>query len=460
MTPRRLVVAALALTATGAVCVLSPLTVWFAVSIVAIVWLGIRGLDGDERRWATLLIVAAIVLRVLAIGALFVATNHDQLPFGRFFADEEYLIKRSLWLRNVTLGIPLYSFDLEYAFEPIARTSVVYAIAFVQAIVGPAPYGLHLVSIALYVGAVLLLYRVVRVTLGRMPALFGLAVLLFLPTLFAWSLSVLKEPPFVFVSALSLVIASGLARAGSWTRRAWLSIALAVLAAVLETIRDGGALFLALGAAGGLATGFISSRRRLLAATLIAVPILLGAVLRSPEVQLRVYVAVQRAARQHWGAVSVSSGYRYRLLDDRFYADINQVSSLEFTETMRFLVRGVVAFMTVPRPWDSRSPAATVYIPELVVWYLLVALAGVGVFSGLRRDAAMTGLLATHVVLIAAAAAFTDGNVGTLVRHRSLAVPYLAWLSGVGACELLAAAHRRLSMPPAAPLSVLRTRSA
>jgi len=227
----------------------------------------------------------------------------------------------------------------------------------------------------------------------------------------------------------------------------------------LQTIRQGGASFLAFGTAGGLAIGFVSSRRRLMVAMVIAVPILLGAVLRMPEIQLRSYAAVQRAARQHWGAVVVSSGYRYHLLDDRFYPDINQASSLEFKETMRFLVRGVVAFLTVPRPWDSRSPVATAYIPEQVVWYVLLVLAAVGAVSGLRRDAAMTGLLLAHAVVIAAAAAFTDGNVGTLVRHRSLALPYLVWLSGVGAYDLLTAFHRRVSTAPVAFQPGFRMRS-
>jgi len=440
--------------------VLSPLTVWFAASIVAIVWLGTRDLEVDERRWATTLIVVAIALRVLAIAVLFVVANHDQVPFGRFFADEEYFIKRSLWLRNVTLDLSMYSFDIEYAFEPYASSSFLPLLAFIQMVVGPAPYGLHLVSIALYVAAILFLYRAVRPTLGRMPALFGLAVLLYLPTLFVWSVSVLKEPLFVLVGALSLVLASGLAHAGSWSRRALLLIALIGVAAILQTVREGGASFVALGTAGGLAIGFLSSRRRLMMATVIAVPIVIGAVLRVPEVQLRLYTSVQRAARQHWGAVVVSSGYRYRLLDDRFYPDINQASSLEFKETMRFLARGVVAFLTVPRPWDSRSPAAMAYIPEHVVWYVLLVSAVIGVASGLRRDAAMTGLLVTHVVLIAAAAAFTDGNVGTLVRHRSLAVPYLAWLSGVGACEVLAAFRRRASTAPVAFSSAAPMRSA
>jgi hypothetical protein len=442
---KRVVLAALTLAAIGVAWMLSPLTVLFSVAIVAIVRLGIRDLDGDERRWATTLIVVAIALRLLIIVVLFLATNHDQVPFGRFFADEEYFIKRSLWLRNVTLGISMYNFDIEYAFEPNASSSFVDLLAFVQMLAGPSPYGLHLLSIALYLSGVLLLYRAVRVTLGRMPALFGLVVLLYLPSLFAWSLSVLKEPLFVFVSALGIVLASGLARAGSWLRRAVIAFALVAVAAILQTIRAGGASFLALSTLGGLATGFVASRRRLMAATLIAVPILLGAIVRIPAVQLRLYVAAQRAARQHWGAVVVSSGYRYRLLDDRFYRDINDASSLEFKETMRFLARGVAAFLTVPRPWDSRSPAAAAYIPEQVAWYLLVILAVVGTLSGLRRDPAMTGLLVTSTVLIAAAAAFTDGNVGTLVRHRSLALPYLVWLSGAGACDLLGALHRRQS---------------
>jgi hypothetical protein len=56
---------------------------------------------------------------------------------------------------------------------------------------------------------------------------------------------------------------------------------------------------------------------------------------------------------------------------------------------------------------------------------------------GFRRDPIVTSLLIAYALLIAAASAFTDGNVGTLVRHRGLVLPYLVWLSGVGACELL-----------------------
>jgi hypothetical protein len=66
----------------------------------------------------------------------------------------------------------------------------------------------------------------------------------------------------------------------------------------------------------------------------------------------------------------------------------------------------------------------------------------VGLLFAFRRDPMVAGLLVVYALLIGVIAAFTDGNFGTLVRHRDLALPYLVWLSGVGACELLRTAAR------------------
>jgi hypothetical protein len=191
-----------------------------------------------------------------------------------------------------------------------------------------------------------------------------------------------------------------------------------------------------LGVLVGLTIGFLAARPRFILAALVATPILLGAVLSRPAVQLRTYVAIQSAARQHWGNVA-SRGYASQLLDERFYPDLNEISSLRFAETIRFLGRAVVSYLTAPLPWTAQSRAALAYLPEQIVWYVLAVLAAAGTLLGFRRDATVTGLLAGHALVIAAAVAFTAGNVGTLVRHRGLALPYLAWLSGVGACELL-----------------------
>jgi hypothetical protein len=434
--------------AAATVALLSPLTVWFALAIVPIVAGTTRGLDRDERRWVVGLTALAVVLRVAVVVALFLSTDHSQVPFGTFFGDEDYFIKRSLWLRNVGLGIPVHAIDLEYAFEPNGRSSYLYLLASIQTLVGAAPYGLHLVSIAFYVLAILVLYRTIRITLGRVPAFVGLAVLLFLPSLFAWSIAVLKEPLFVLINALSLALTAYLVRPASFGRRMLALVGIVVAAAVLESVRQNGAIFAAMGITLGLAIGYGAARPRVILTVVIAAPLLLGALFSRPGVQLKAYAAIQSAARQHWGAVVVSQGHGYRLLDDRFYAELNEASSMKFGETFRFLARGIASYLTVPRPWDAQSRAEVAYIPEQVIWYILAALAAIGAVCGFRRDPAVTGLLIAHALLLAAASAFTDGNVGTLVRHRGLVLPYLVWLSGVGVCELIAVFRRSEPFSP------------
>jgi Dolichyl-phosphate-mannose-protein mannosyltransferase len=447
----RIAVAGVLVMAIGFVYVLSPLTVCFAMAIVPAVFYSTRGLDADDRRRVTALVVAAIALRLVVIAALFLSTNHERVAFGSFFGDEDYFIKRSLWLRTIALGHPVHALDLEYAFEPYGRSSQLSLLTLVQALVGPSPYGVRLFGVLFYVVAAILLYRLARASLGRFPALFGLTVLLFLPTLLAWSVSVLKEPLFVLISALAVCAAVRAADARSWPIRLTAGAGVLALAAILQTVRPYGALFALLGACSGLAIGFVAVRPRLLLAVAVATPLVLALVFRNPEVQLKTYAAIQSAARQHWGAVTVSRGYSYRLLDQRFYSDVNEISDLRLGETVRYAVRGAAAYLTAPLPWNARSRITAAYLPEQVIWYVLVVLSVPGVVFSFRRHAVVTGLLLAHAFLLSAAVAFTDGNVGTLVRHRSLSLPYLVWLSGVGACELFAAVRRETPPDLAVP---------
>jgi hypothetical protein len=432
---------ALAGVSLGIVYALSPLTVWFAAAMWLLVRYALAGLDGEERRWILTMLIAAIVLRVLAIGGLFVLTNHSQVPFGSFFGDEEYFIKRSIWLRNVALGIPIHGADLIYAFDEYSATSYLYVLAFLQVLVGPAPYGAHLLGAAFYLAGSVILYRIVRPAFGRMPALIGLGLLLFLPSLFAWSISALKEPVFFLLTVSSLALVIRIVRTpGAW-RRVLAAGAVVAIAAAIETVRTAGGLLTAASVAGGLGFAALVQRPRLLIVSMIAVPVLAGAALAHPEVQVRAYGAVQAAARQHWGHVA-TPGYVYRVLDERFYPDKSEIADMGFGEAARFVTRAIEQYLTVPLPWEVQSRPALAYVPEQIVWYILVALVPVGVVFGCRRDPLTAGLLFAHALVAAVSVALVSGNVGTLVRHRGLALPYLVWLSAVGACGLLSRAPR------------------
>ena len=429
--------------------VLSPLTVCFAVAMWALHRYAIAGLDADERRWVTALLAIAMVLRVAAVAGLFVATDHSKVPFGIFWGDEAAYIRRSMWLGNIALKIPTHTADFIYAFDDSGWTSHLYVLAFVQVLFGPSPYGVHLIGIAMYLTGAVVLYRTIRPAFGRMPALGGFAFLLFLPSLFAWSISALKEPLYFLFTACSVALAFEAATNRRLAIKAASLVAVALLVAALQTIRDQGGVLTGGGIVVGLLLGWMASRPRVLIALAVALPIATGAWLSRPKNQVAAYLSLQRAARQHWGHVE-TMGYVYTLLDPRFYGDVSTVSDLQFRDSALYVVRAFERYVTVPWPWEVQSRDALLDIPEQVVWYLLVLLLPAGLIASCRRDPMLTGLLFGTAVVSIVAVALTSGNVGTLVRHRSLAMPYLVFLSAAGFCELLSRAGARGRVPAAA----------
>jgi hypothetical protein len=427
--------ATFAAVAVGVLYALSPLAVWFGLAAWAIVtWAG-RGLPDDERRLIRSLLTVAIILRVAAVVGLFAVTNHARVPFATFFGDEEFFIRRSIWLRNIALGLPVHGADLLYSFDEVGETSYLYVLALIQILVGPSPYGVHLVGIACYIAATVVLYRFVRPALGTMPALVGLVVLLFLPSLFAWSITALKEPADLLLTVSSLAAAVHVVRDRSWrTKIGALLIVLGVVLTAGTFRRFGGALTSA-SLIGGLLAAAVAVRPRLVLA-LGVLPILLGLAGSRPEVQVWALDVIRQGAWQQQGHIN-TPGFVYKTLDDRFYINTRDIDDIGFAEAGRFVVRAIGAYLVVPLPWAIQSRSALAYVPEQIVWYVLAALVPAGVFFSLRRDALVTALLFSYASVWSFVIAITSGNIGTLIRHRSMAIPYLVWISAVGGSELL-----------------------
>jgi hypothetical protein len=420
----------------GIAYALSPLAVWFAVAAFFIARWAERGLPAEERRWVRMMLVTAIVLRVLAVVALFSITDHTTKPFGIFFGDEEFFIRRSISLRNLALGVPIHSADLIYAFDEVGQTSYLYVLAWLQALVGPAPYGVHLVGAAFYLAAAVLLFRMAYRSFGHVPAIAGFATILFLPTLFAWSVSALKESAFLLLTAGAIAAAEAILRSRTHTRRTTAALALIVLVAALESLRRAGAVVTATSVAIGFGMAAVLTRPRALIAAVVLTPIVLGAALSRPFVQVQAYRAVQRAAEQQQGHIH-TAGYAYKTLDDRFYYSVRDIDDMRFFEAARFAIRSVVSYIVVPLPWNVESRSTLAYLPEQIVWYVMVALLPVGFVCALRRDALLASMLLAFALVSAALTAVVSGNIGTLVRHRGMVIPLIVWLSAVGAFELV-----------------------
>ena len=414
---------------------LSPMTVLcLPLLVVMSMWAG-RGLSPGERRWFIGLLAVAVLARLAVIAGLFLSANPDQ-PFATLFGDEEFFKYRSMWMRNIGLGLPISRADFIYAYDDVGQSSYLYVLAYLQALLGASPYGVHVLNATVYLAGVLLVYRYVRPVFGRVAALTGLALLLFFPSLFVWSISALKEPMYTLVAVGELLCCLWLVRGRTWWHRVAAAIGLVVAVVALDSLRRGGMLVGIAGAVGGVTLGMLGSRPRLAWAALAAAPVLVVALFLVPPTQQRLLASARETASYHSGHIG-SSGYSYKILDPRYYHDRKLLAQMPPREAGQYVVRSVISYVTEPVPWRAESAGLRAYLPEQMLWYVLLVFVPFGLVAGFRLDPLLTGLLASHAGALIMMVALTSGNIGTLIRHRGLALPYLAWLTGLGVCRVV-----------------------
>jgi hypothetical protein len=427
----------------GALYTASPLTALCLPILIASTSWVVRGQSERERRWVIALVALSIVLRLAAIATLYWTAGPDR-PFASFFGDEEFFTNRATWRRNVGLGVPIHTADAIYLFDDLGYSSYLFILAFVQALVGEAPYGVHVLNMTCYVGGVLVAYRLVRNAYGGLPALLSMTTLLFWPSLFVWSISALKEPAYTCVAAFELWAAVAMLRGRAW-RRAGAAALVVAGALVLDSLRRGGLAVAAGGAVVGATIAILVPRPRLILATAVAMPMVVIVALSVPAAQERALSFVRSGVSQHAGHV-LSEGHFYKLVEPRYYFNTQLIHQMPAREAGMFFVKATASYFVEPLPWHAESLALRAYLPEQVAWLFLVACAAIGVIAGLRRDVTLTAMLVGHASLAVMIVALTSGNLGTLIRHRGLALPYIAWLAGIGFCEFI-----RVAVPTSDP---------
>lgn len=425
----------------GLIYTLSPLTVLSLAALVSLTWWAGRDLDAAERRWFLSAMVLGVAVRLLLVAALFLMADPSR-PFATFFGDEEIFKTRPIWLRNAGLGVPISAADFIYAFDETGMSGHLYVLAYLQALVGDAPYGAHLFNIVLYIASSLALFRLVRRQFGPLPAMGGLLVLLFMPSLFSWSISALKEPVYWAASVAELLCAVAIVRAPTWPRRLAAAVAVVVLAFAMEDMRKGTMTVAALGTVVGIAGGLTVQRPRLLLASMVLVPLAVGFALTRPAVESRLLTVARESIRYHVGHI-MTPGVAYKIVNHRYYSHWGEIQEVGPKEATAYVVKAVGSYFLEPTPPNWQSPMLWAFLPEHLLWLVLIVLVPVGAIEGLRRDPVLTVILLAHAAAIVMMVALTSGNIGTLIRHRGSSLTYLVWLSMLGATALLARALPR-----------------
>ncbi|MBI3402912.1 MAG: hypothetical protein HY048_15970 [Acidobacteria bacterium] len=421
----------------GVAYTLSPLTVVCLIWMAGLFRWTARDIDGRERHWLLAALGAALALRMMAIGVLPFLVDPQRQSYTSYFGDAQYAIQRSIWIRNIFLGIPVGSRDYIEAFEPqFGWSAYNYVLAFLHVLFGRSPYGVAVFSAALFLTAASLLYRCCRRAFGPLAAFAGLAGVLFMPSVFAWSVVPLKEAMQFLLLTTAVVASVGVVQ-GRWPVKVSSVAALAFAIAMSGTLRSGAAAIAAAGAGAGAVLWATTRRTALVAVTfvLVACGVAVGA--RTVYVQKALAAGVRDAAIRHLGHAR-SPGAYYRLVDDKYYAGVSTdpVDGPPFAltpgEGTRFLIRSVVMFFAQPLPWAADSMKWLALIPQQVLWYGAVLLAIAGGIRGMWRQpllaSVLAGMIAAGVVVVAP----NSGNIGTLIRHRDMIVPFVLVLAGFG----------------------------
>lgn len=421
----------------GALWTVSPVGTAVILALAAACAFMTAGLPDAERLRVRRILAAAVALRLVVLAGVFFMTPADRQAHA-IFPDSQYLIDRSIWLRNLWMHVPLGPHQYLEIFFPFGTASFATFLAALQVAVGPAPFGLSVLSAAAYVCGAVVVYLVVRRGFGPTPAQVGLVALLFWPSLVAWSISVLKEPAQLFLTSVvcagAVSVAWSRSTSRSTTRAMWVGAVAAALA-LLATLRAGGMEIAVAGLALAAVLRLIAWRRWVL------VVLLMFAVAGAWRVRERIGAEVRTSASRHIGHVK-SAGVSYRLLDERYYSDSGEaVSSMSFTDGVRFLVGSAIAFVVVPLPWQAGSRGTLALLPQQLAWYVMCAAAAAGFVVGMRRAPWLTCVLAGSALAGLLIIAPNSGNVGTLMRHRDLIVPFVLWLGGLGVVGVAEAAR-------------------
>lgn len=92
-------------------------------------------------------------------------------------------------------------------------------------------------------------------------------------------------------------------------------------------------------------------------------------------------------------------------------------------DSISFLPVGAAHVVAAPFPWQLRTVADLLLLPELLLWYLTEAMAFVAAVQlAARRRVEWAFVLAT-IALVGIALSLAEGNLGTLVRHRAMLIP-------------------------------------
>jgi len=347
--------------------------------------------------------------KVFTVIIIFALLIHTVIVFGaamKFdsFADEDFYQHYSVRKANQWRGGESINFS-EFLIER-GNTGVFYFHALIKFFFGNALIVSRIASAVLIMGAALLISRMAKSLYDDKTAAVAFGAASLMPSFLFWGSFALKEPLALFFAALGLSGIFGILI----KKKAFPGIIIVLGAAtILVFIRFYFGGFLLISLAFALLRKWVGRRAFwiiITAGLIITMSTMLLAFVSDDSIKTDIKQGFE-LVDHHRRALAFG--------DTAFYRDID-ISTV--TGFARFLPIGISYALLAPFPWQINSLSKLALLPDTLLWYFFLMFIPFGL-TRTKNDPAAIGLL----VFTAACLLFfgmIDGNLGTLVRHRTI----------------------------------------
>lgn len=294
---------------------------------------------------------------------------------------------------------------------------------------GPLKFSPRLLNCLMGVGLGIFIYYIGKEIFGKRCARLSSILTVFIPSLFLWSLVLLKEIPFIFVGCVMLW---SFTRFQKTNRIIFLCILfLAIL--VQGTIRTvfPTAFIMAVFILSYFIISEISWKKKIAISLCILI-------LMCPFVQridFRRAINDQMVEVLNYGRGIINTGgLTYKIFADKYYSggsmnQSNYISAIDFTKGF---FKGWFYFLLVPFPWKTSTGLQLVSYAQVILWYLFIPFIVIGMVVSLRYKWKESFVIFAYIITIGSAIVLHSGNIGTVFRHRDILTPLFLIFASLG----------------------------
>lgn len=415
------------------ICLTPALSIFLlVVAVFSFYIVSNKDFDHSEKTFLSSLFIGGILIRLVLLllihyGLIWrgfcpgVPANWFDVTEGSIFFDEHNFVTAAREVANGTGDIRQYYFTNAHLYI----LSCLYRLFGYDPIIG------KLINCLLGAVSAIIIYMLGRTVFDRRTASIATLLVMFYPSFILWSITNLRESLMMFLIILFILMIV------RWYRKfGFITLFIGIIITLfLGEVRRHYACVYAGVLIFTVFFKFIQSRERKLRrffCVLLFPGMMLFAFMQSQDIKSasgRIIGQIVRQQHANATASAEASGNYFLFTDEE---TITEGKSLSFLGSLRAFSKGMFYFLLAPFPWSSSNCLSLFASTQQFLWFIAIPFIYIGIVSVLKERNILGVLILFLLVINTFILAFTEGNVGTLFRHRDVFLPLYFLIAGKG----------------------------